>query len=103
MIAIDDIAEVILEALRSNEKAAVNYREALSRESRRDGKWGFQAAIPFNKSYTSLPAKRIFLSERDVKKLLGRDSKKLTVAKAAIISPLAQEWLETKGVCIEYR
>ncbi len=102
MISADDIADIILGALREGRTGPLNYRKALSKAPERQGLWGFHAAQAFNKSYTSLPAKRIFLSEYDVKKLMKPGDKKLKVPKTSILSPLVQEWLETKGVTLEY-
>ncbi len=103
MISADDVADIVLQTLRENRPGSKNFRESLSEVSKREGRWGFYAAKPFNKSYTSLPAKRIFLSEYDIKKLLRPSDQKLQVPKLAIISPLAQEWLETKQIVVEFR
>ncbi len=102
-VSISDIADVILQVLREEGKGPGNYRDYLSQAPKRDGRWGFHASQTFNRSYTSMPAKRIFLSEYDIKKLMKPGAQRLQVPKASIISPLAQEWLETKGVSIEYR
>ncbi len=102
MISADDIADVVLDVLKRGDAGTVNYRNALSKTPERHGRWGFHAAVPFNKSYTSLQAKRIFLAEYDVKKLMKPGDKVLTIPKSSILSPLAQDWLETKGVSIQY-
>ena len=44
--------------------------------------------------------RRIFLSEYEVKRLLADGSKELKVPAHAILSPLALEWLEWRGIKI---
>lgn len=102
-VSVSDIADIVLQVLRDEGKGIRNYREYLSQPPQRDGLWGFHASQTFSRSYTSMPAKRLFLSEYDIKKLMKPGARQLQVPKASIISPLAQEWLETKGVSIEYR
>ena len=43
---------------------------------------------------------RVFLTDRDIRKALTPGSRDLTIAKDAIVSPLAQEWLALNGVRI---
>lgn len=64
-------------------------------------KFGFFARTEFNPPYTSLRAKRQFISEYEIKKMLGPGQKVLRAKKTAILSPLAMEWLEEKGIVIE--
>lgn len=45
---------------------------------------------------------RMFLSEYEIKKRLTPGGKRLTLAKDAILSPLALEWLTLKGIEIRY-
>jgi len=44
--------------------------------------------------------KRVFLTELDVKKALTPGGKELTIGRDVIVSPLALEWLELKGIRI---
>jgi len=43
---------------------------------------------------------RSFLTEFDIKKALTPGTEHLTIPKDAIVSPLAQEWLDLKGIAI---
>ncbi len=43
---------------------------------------------------------RAFLSEFDIKKALTPGAQLLTIPKDAIVSPLAQEWLDFQGITI---
>ena len=44
------------------------------------------------------PPGRPFLSEYDIKKRLTAGGSRLTIPRAAIISPLATDWLTLKGI-----
>ena len=44
--------------------------------------------------------RRVFLTDRDVRKALTPGTRDLTIARDAIVSPLAQEWLALNGVRI---
>lgn len=46
------------------------------------------------------PRGRPFLSEYDIKKRLTPNSKRLTIPRDAILSPLAQDWLVLQGIQI---
>lgn len=101
MISLDDIAGIVLEQCRSKPAESVERRlESLRAE--RKGKWGELAGRPYNRPYTALSAKRIFLSEYEIRRLLGDGSKRLVLPRKAIVSPLAQDWLAEKGVEIIY-
>ena len=100
MVSTDDIVEIVLDALKNPQSAPANFRKQLEQPSARKGKWGFYAGKPFNTPYTSLPAKRLFLSEYDIKLMLKGGKKELRVPRTAIVSPLAQEWLEFRGIKI---
>lgn len=97
MVTRDDIVELVLEALKGTGRVSTDFRPQINRDVAKDGKWGFYVRESFNRPYTSLPARKIFLSEHEVKKLL-KDSKVLRIPGNAIISPLAEEWLGEKGV-----
>ena len=43
---------------------------------------------------------RAFLSEYDIKKALTPGAQLLTIPKDAIVSPLAQEWLDFQGIAV---
>ena len=100
MVTAEDIAELIWEALgRAERPPAWAPPPARSDESEvPKGKWGFLANAPYNRPYTSLRSKRVFLSEHEVRRRLADGRKELRIPKSAIVSPLAQEWLEAKGV-----
>lgn len=101
MISEDDIVEIVLDAIKSSDTIVKDFRKRIEQTDTRKGRWGFYASQTFNKPYTSLPAKKIFLSEYEIKQIL-RDGRKtlLKVPCSAIISPLAQEWLDEKGIKI---
>lgn len=46
----------------------------------------------------SKPAKKIFLSDWEIKKLYNRDKKEIKVPVNAIISPLSMDWLEYNNI-----
>ena len=94
MISPDDIAEIVLEAVKECSTQALRRVS----EPERKGKWGFHVREPYNKPYTSFAAKRIFLSEYEVKRLLSGGLKTLRIPKSAILSPLALEWMEGKNI-----
>lgn len=43
---------------------------------------------------------RAFLTEYDIKKALTPGAQLLTIPKDAIVSPLAQEWLDFQGITV---
>lgn len=100
MVSPDDIVEIVLDALKKNHPGKENFRKELEKESDKKGRWGFYLKETYNKPYTSLPAKKIFLSEYEIKQMLKDGKKELRLPSSAIISPLAQEWLSQKGIKI---
>lgn len=102
MVSPDDVVEIILDALKKNSPGKENFRKQLEKESNRKGRWGLTMREPYNKPYTSLPAKKIFLSEYEIKQMLKDGKKELRIPSSAIISPLALEWLSQKGIKIVY-
>jgi hypothetical protein len=42
--------------------------------------------------------KKLFVSEREIKKMLTAGGKRLTIPKDSIVSPLAQDWLTLRGI-----
>ena len=99
MISQDDLVEFIHETLKDSPGNEKNFRKKINEDPAKKGTWGFTLKKPYNKPYTSLPANKIFLSEYDLKQLLGAD-KILKVSKSAILSPLAEEWLNEKRIKI---
>lgn len=102
MLSEDDLAEIVYDALKSSDSRTGNLRAAMNEPPARKGKWGFHAREPYNRPYTSLPVRRIFLSEYDIKQRLAPGQKQLRVPRGAIISPLAEEWLTEKGIRVEF-
>ena len=100
MVSDDDLVEIILETIKSSRTPNPDFRKSLEQTPVRKGKWGFHVTPLFNKPYTSLPARKLFLSEYEIKLLLKDGRKKLVVPESAILSPLAQEWLIEKGIQI---
>lgn len=100
MVSPNDIVEFVLDVIREQKSGEKDFRKQLENPPTKKGRWGTVASQPFNKPYTSLPAKKIFLSEYEVKQLLKKSPKELHIPESAIVSPLAQEWLEQKGVKI---
>ena len=130
MVTEEDVAEIVLETLKTvlKEESASppilkeespkggecfasfasppisrprNFRKQIDEQVPRTGKWGFHVRELYNAPYTSLPAKRIFLSEYEIKLICARqklDPKILKVPREAIVSPLAQDWLAMKGI-----
>lgn len=96
----EEIAEIVLEFLPRPDAGPKNFRKQLEKIESRKGKWGFHLDRPFSRPYTSLPAKKIFLSEFDIKQLLRNGKKELRIPGSAIISPLAEEWLDEKRIKI---
>ena len=70
MVSDDDLVEIILETIKSSRTPNPDFRKFLDQTPVRKGKWGFHVAPLFNKPYTSLPARKIFLSEYEIKLLL---------------------------------
>lgn len=48
----------------------------------------------------SAPAQKVFLSEYEIKRMLVQGAKELKVPANSIVSPLAMEWLEMRGIKI---
>ena len=106
----DDVVDIVFDALKergggrapfpaAGPRPVTNFRARIDQDPPRTGKWGFYVRERYNRPFTSLPAKRIFLSEYDIKQSL-KGGNALRVPKSSIISPLAQEWLDEKRVQI---
>ncbi|MFN3966209.1 MAG: hypothetical protein ACK4JE_00720 [Endomicrobiia bacterium] len=61
---------------------------------------GFFLKEKFIKSWTSLPKGRPLLTEYELKQLIKRGEKEIKINKNTIISPLAQEIIQEKGIKI---
>lgn len=97
-VPLEEILEVVWESLQGLE-GQKNPEKLLMEDPRKAGKWGFHVRAPSNPIFTSLPLKRNFFSEYQIKKLLkDQGSKKLKFPKNSIISPLAEDWLMEKGI-----
>ena len=99
MISEEDVAQIVYDAMKGSRESRKDFRKEIERQAQRQGKWGVPLKKPFNLAYTSLPAKKIFLSEHDIKQRLGKE-KVLKVPREAILSPLAAEWISLKGIQI---
>ncbi|MBI3012044.1 MAG: hypothetical protein HYY63_00280 [Elusimicrobia bacterium] len=97
----DDIVEMLLEELRPA-PGTRDFRNELEKEVPRTGQWGFFLKDPFNRGKTNLPARRLFFSEYEIKKLLSGGKKKCVLPSSAIVSPLAEEWIQEKGIQIVF-
>lgn len=102
MISQEDVAEILLDALKEQPEIPKEPVRIPEREAERKGKWGFHVREPVNRPYQSLAAKRVFLSEYEIKSILKNGQKKIALPKSAIVSPLAQEWLQSKGIDIVF-
>lgn len=102
MFSEDDLADIVYDALKDAAPRAAGLRSAIGDPQIRKGKWGFHVREPVNRPYTSLPARRVFLSEYDIKLRLKPGQHTLRVPRNAILSPLADEWLGPKGIRVEY-
>lgn len=114
MLSDDDLIDIIAETLarrespadwRSARRESGGSRPAWKAEAAeppdRAGQWGFHARRVFNAPWTSLPMKRPFLSEYMVRQMVGKQSQKqIRIPKSAILSPLAEEWLVSRGVSV---
>ena len=94
----EDLVDTIYGSLRERGTGAGSERNP-EKDPRRQGKWGPALREPYNAPYTSLPAKRIFLSEFEIKQMICGD-RTLKLPRRAILSPLAQDWLTLKGIQI---
>ncbi len=100
MISIEDLADIMFEEIKywccSKKQIPGSRTDTLS------GKRGFFVKEPYLKSYSQLVTKRKFFSEWEIKSLLKNNEKILTIPKNSILSPLALDWLEEKGIKIVY-
>lgn len=65
-------------------------------------KSGFFTKEKYIQSFTSLPNKRRYVSEYDVRKMLEAGAKTVRLPKNAILSPLALETLQAKKIQITW-
>ena len=98
----EDIVDIVASCLKCAVPRESSAKKMIEQKNSRQGKWGFYLRETYNKSFTSLPTKRLFYSEYDIKRILKESKNKLQVPKSAIISPLAEEWLKEKRIEIIY-
>lgn len=96
MISGDDIVDVISRLL--EEKKSFSRQEHQEKSTR----YGFftRPEQPYISGYTTLPRRREFFSEYDLRQCLKRGEKVIRLSRTTIISPLAQEIIEEKGIKI---
>ena len=111
MFTDDDLIDCILEALAVRGRpepggaqadapaAAAASDPGLASPSPRDPPAGTTEGPPGRWRETPLRGRR-FLSEREIRKALTPGAQQLTIAKDAIVSPLALDWLALKGIRI---
>ena len=112
MVSSEDIVEIALAALKEggqtplasdpnkeNKSGEGPACQNVRRDPERKGKWGLILRQSYNKPYTSLPPGRVFITEHDAKQR-GLREKTFSLPRAAILSPLAEEWLNAKGIKI---
>ena len=97
MITEDDVIDVFFETVRGGAPAPACRNDP----EPRSGKWGFHVERPFTPPFTPLPAGRVFLSETEIKKQL-KGAGTFQIPRNAILSPLARDWLDGKGIKITY-
>jgi len=90
MLKEDDIIEILSEFLvnKKEEKLGQKYYS------------GFYLKEKFIKSWTSLPKGRPLLTEYELKQLIKNGEKEIRIQKNTIISPLAYEIIQEKGIKI---
>jgi len=98
LVSEEDLIDIVGDAIKDCCCSAKPPVREVCDKSSKQGKWGFFVKEPFNKSYSALTSKRRFFSEWEIKNLLRENKKSLTLPHAAIISPLAEEWLKEKGI-----
>ena len=87
----DDIVEIVADTLKKS-------KEEMSTEKQKPPYLGFYPKEKFIKSYTSLPKGRPLLTEYELKQKIKNGAKEIRVTKNTIISPLAQEIIQEKGI-----
>jgi hypothetical protein len=99
----DDLVDLIVESL-AHKRPPADWRSAgrQTAAERSAGKWGFHVRNPVNPSWTSLPMRRPFVSEHMARQLAEKEKaqKRIRVPKAAILSPLAEDWLQSRGIAV---
>jgi hypothetical protein len=103
MVNDDDIVELLVDTLKEDAwKDAVSAKKKAGVPS--GPKYtGFFLKEKFINSSTTLPKGKKFLTEYEVKQMIKGGAREITVSANAIISPLAQELLEAKGIKVARR
>ena len=103
MVTDDDIVELLVDTIKgvttTNADAAVcgsgtDFKSKVCPVA----KYGFFLKEKYINSSTSLPKGRIFYTEREIRQMIKGGVREITVPANAIISPLAQETLNEKGI-----
>ena len=99
MVKTEDIVDIIDETIRKG-----IWRKVVSagEEPPKKHYSGFYTEDRFIKSWTALPKGRPFISEYQVRNLIKDGVKEIRVPRNAIISPLAQDTLQEKGIRIVF-
>ena len=99
MVKTEDIVDIIEETIRKD-----TWRRVVSAGDVPPKKHysGFYTEERFIKSWTSLPKGRPFISEYHLKNLIKDGAKEIRVPGNAIISPLAQDTIQEKGIRIVF-
>ncbi|MDI6641271.1 MAG: hypothetical protein QME68_03060 [Elusimicrobiota bacterium] len=88
----DDIVEIVTETLKKSQE------EAMSNTKQKPLYSGFYPKEKFIVSFTSLPKGRPLLTEYELKQKIKSGVKEIHIAKNTIISPLAEEIIQEKGI-----
>ena len=97
MFTRDDLVDAILEVLKAaDRRAGAVQAPAGARGASRGGPP--PAPKPGRAWEEGAPKGRPFLSESEIKKALTPGAQHLTIAKDAIVSPLALDWLALRGI-----
>ncbi|MFH2069626.1 MAG: hypothetical protein ABIJ11_00240 [Elusimicrobiota bacterium] len=99
MVKTEDIVDIIEETIRKGRwKSAVSAGDEPPKKHYR----GFYMEERFIKSWTALPKGRPFISEYQVRDLIKDGAKEIRVPGNAIISPLAQDTIQEKGIRVVF-
>lgn len=88
-ISQDDLADIVAQTLEGGTQVS-------------EAKSGFFTKEKYIQSFTSLPNKRRYVSEYDIRQMLKAGATSIRLPKNVILSPLALETLQTKGVQIQW-
>lgn len=102
MIREEDIAELIAEELKKEkDQSEEKWRKIVAADS--EPKYGFfSKERMYIRPQTTLPKGRFLLTEYDLRKMIADGRKEIKIPKNSIISPLALEILQAKGIEVVY-